>query len=840
MKHQALYCSFVLGFGLMFFLLTARPGHAATITADGTLCTLADAIVAANTDAATGGCPAGDPGADRIELDADVVLSAIDPLGTVQQGGGAGLPDVTDDLTIAAGSADTIQRDPAFTCDVATGDPTFRFLNLAAGALTLEGVHLADGCFVGLAPSQGGGMLTAAGTDLTLTQVRVSNHGTFVPGDGLVGGFIAHFGDALTVLDTTFTGVTATAAGLLQGGVIYGSAAAGALDLQDVAFETIDAQATGSTLQGGALFAAGTASVVRGAFTGVTADASFVLTGGAIHAAGPASALFTLDDTTFTNVASTAAGGNLSGGAVYVDTPGTLDGATFSVVDAVGLVSCLGGALHIAASGASILERVTIDDAVCRSDFAAQGGGLHIAGSSVAALRDSAVRNSRALYGQMPSVRATFGQAGRGGGLYVGGAIGVIERSAFLDNQVAPSVATTLGDAQGGGAWLGAVGVLRNVTIAGNVARAGSGAALGTAGGDARGGGLAIAQANGSTAAVAHLTASANRAIAGAGAPGFPDGVAVGGGVYVVAGDALTIDNSILSGNEREAADGTITDDDCFADGTFTSAGHNLAVVPDASCAFSAFGDVVNVDPQLYPVADYGCTTTLLGGGCVPTAAIDQTSFAVDQGSCGVSGTNEDARAFARRQDIVGVPNLADTCDTGAFEAYDSDGDGITDVPDLCPMVADPDQSDSDGDDIGDACDACEGDNATGDTDSDMVCDDRDVCPGFDDNLDGDSDMVPDGCDQCAGNDATGDDDGDDVCNDLDACAGDDATGDTDMDGVCNDLDACTGDDATGDDDGDDVCNDLDVCTGDDATGDDDGDDVCNDLDVCTGDDATG
>jgi hypothetical protein len=37
----------------------------------------------------------------------------------------------------------------------------------------------------------------------------------------------------------------------------------------------------------------------------------------------------------------------------------------------------------------------------------------------------------------------------------------------------------------------------------------------------------------------------------------------------------------------------------------------------------------------------------------------------------------------------------------------DRDGDGIIDLEDNCPDVANPDQIDSDGDDIGDACDNC-------------------------------------------------------------------------------------------------------------------------------------
>src|SRR5437867_12137564 len=51
----------------LLLALGQGPALAAVIDVDGTTCTLADAITAANTDAAAGGCPAGS-GADTIEL----------------------------------------------------------------------------------------------------------------------------------------------------------------------------------------------------------------------------------------------------------------------------------------------------------------------------------------------------------------------------------------------------------------------------------------------------------------------------------------------------------------------------------------------------------------------------------------------------------------------------------------------------------------------------------------------------------------------------------------------------------------------------------------------------
>ena len=98
----------------------AAPLAAASITADGAGCTLADAIRAANTDAGVGGssCSAGS-GADTIVLDYDAVLDAADAVASGSSdllGGIAALPDVASDVTIAAGLGTTIARDPALAC----------------------------------------------------------------------------------------------------------------------------------------------------------------------------------------------------------------------------------------------------------------------------------------------------------------------------------------------------------------------------------------------------------------------------------------------------------------------------------------------------------------------------------------------------------------------------------------------------------------------------------------------------------------------------------------------------------------------------------------------------
>ncbi|MBC8422424.1 MAG: thrombospondin type 3 repeat-containing protein [Chloroflexi bacterium] len=70
----------------------------------------------------------------------------------------------------------------------------------------------------------------------------------------------------------------------------------------------------------------------------------------------------------------------------------------------------------------------------------------------------------------------------------------------------------------------------------------------------------------------------------------------------------------------------------------------------------------------------------------------------------------------------------------------DSDGDGIYDSGDNCPLVPNPDQTDTDGDGVGNACDA--------DDDNDGILDADDNCPTVynPDQADSDGDGVGDAC----------------------------------------------------------------------------------------------
>ncbi|WP_245693411.1 thrombospondin type 3 repeat-containing protein [Deferrisoma camini] len=106
-------------------------------------------------------------------------------------------------------------------------------------------------------------------------------------------------------------------------------------------------------------------------------------------------------------------------------------------------------------------------------------------------------------------------------------------------------------------------------------------------------------------------------------------------------------------------------------------------------------------------------------------------------------------------------------------EPGDTDGDGILDEQDNCPMVPNPDQADVDMDGVGDACQGQQGTvGEPGDTDGDGILDEQDNCPMVPnpDQADVDMDGVGDACQDQSTVGEPGDMDGDGILDEQDNC----------------------------------------------------------------------
>ena len=189
--------------------LTVTPGAVAFFGGDG--CSLAEAIVNANNDAAIyGDCLAGS-GADTITLSGNTYSYTT----ATSSDSKTALPEILSDITIEGGGA-TIERTPD-TFD-------FRILKVsgANGKLTLNDAIINGG---NSADESGGGIFVDSNNIALINDSTIQNNNTAYFGGG--GGIFSNSGSTLTLNNSTISGNSATTPDpndfLVAGGILAGN-----------------------------------------------------------------------------------------------------------------------------------------------------------------------------------------------------------------------------------------------------------------------------------------------------------------------------------------------------------------------------------------------------------------------------------------------------------------------------------------------------------------------------------------------------------------------------------------------------------------------------------------
>src|SRR5439155_24090265 len=191
--HKRVLLSGALGLAaLLLLLVLSQAAQATTIAVNGTadviandgVCTLREAITAANTDTASGAtpgeCPAGS-GADTINVPDNVpngiyTLTIANVGGVPEDGNASGDLDITSDVTINGAGGTTIIQ----ACDSSGGPCTGAervFDIFASSNVTISGVTVQNGSY----PAGTGGGIVNGGT-LALTDSTVMNNSASVAG----------------------------------------------------------------------------------------------------------------------------------------------------------------------------------------------------------------------------------------------------------------------------------------------------------------------------------------------------------------------------------------------------------------------------------------------------------------------------------------------------------------------------------------------------------------------------------------------------------------------------------------------------------------------------------
>ncbi|RYU61880.1 hypothetical protein EWI61_03575 [Methylolobus aquaticus] len=316
---------------------------AATIPVNGTSCTLANAIRAANTDRAVRGCAAG-RGADVLRLNARThTLTAVD---SDLSHGANGLPLVTSVITIngdprGTGRGAVIQR------STATDTPDFRLLAVVRGDLTLSSVTLRNGLakkeweYYRYFHRENGGGIAVFGGQLTLDHSTVTrNHA----GDG--GGIFADTAEGPVMVTLRDSTVVSNSAGGDEGVPRSDGGSGGGILGPVIMTRSVVSKNYGGGIQGDATLLDSIVRDNRG--TGIIADSVNLLRStvsdnvSKYSVGGVKSGRFLIEDSTISGNVSTYAvsAGDVEGSGKIIHS--TISGITrlpFATSDQVGLVA---------------------------------------------------------------------------------------------------------------------------------------------------------------------------------------------------------------------------------------------------------------------------------------------------------------------------------------------------------------------------------------------------------------------------------------------------------------------------------------------------------------------
>jgi predicted outer membrane repeat protein len=371
---------------------------------------------------------------------------------------------------------------------------------------------------------------------------------------------------------------------------------------------------------------------------------------------------------------------------------------------------------EVTAGGSLVLEKLRLSSGSAPT----HGGAVLVSGGALTATKSTFADNDAAQHGGAIAFEGS-------------GATGTIQDCAFTDNTAEESG--------------GAVAILGGSTVQ-QVANSTFGENLAFA----TGGALYVD-------ATSTLVALANATIAGNFAANGGGGLAFAGGATV-----SSVLSNIVAANGSSVASDLSDPGPAIASAAFNLVGSDEGhAVADGAVGNQVGTAATPLDPLLGPLS--------YNGGPTQTRALLPDSPALD------NGNNPFALPFDQRGS--GFVRSRGTTDIGAYEvqncSVDSDGDGICDDADNCPLFANPAQLDGEGDGVGDVCDICP-------TEPDA------------DQADGDGDGRGDACDVCPG-DRFDDFDNDSVCGDLDNClaAPNPAQDDLDQDGTGDACDPSSG-----------------------------------------------